>query len=61
MSKPRKPRKPTPKPAPDQHKGSGIFLRAESAEQLARWQMAAKADGRTFSGWARWVLDRAAK
>ena len=38
-----------------------LSVAAESAEQYRRWQKAAKADGRTLSSWARYVLDQQAQ
>lgn len=32
-----------------------------TAEQMAAWQAAAEADGRTLQSWIRWTLDKAAK
>jgi hypothetical protein len=37
-----------------------VNFRAD-ADQIARWKRAAAADGRTFAGWARRELDRAAE
>lgn len=37
-----------------------VAIRA-TAEQRRRWEMAARADDRTISGWARRVLDAAAR
>lgn len=35
----------------DQHKGARIDMRAPTPEDKARWRAAAKADGRTLTGW----------
>ena len=37
-----------------------VGLRAATAEQKARWEAAAKRDGRSFADWSRRVLDRVA-
>lgn len=42
------------------HVAPRIILSIENAEQKARWEDAARKDGRTLSGWLRWVADRAA-
>jgi uncharacterized protein (DUF1778 family) len=40
---------------------TGRYNLAADPEQIATWQAAAEADGRTLASWIRVVLDRAAK